>query len=100
MRLRAALVLALAATPVAGAARAGNCAPHADVVIRLAERYGESRQSIALAANNAVVEVFASLETGTWTLVMTRPGQLTCVMASGVAYDHTAEPLPNTDAPA
>ncbi|MGZ9812189.1 hypothetical protein ACXN5S_17135 [Pseudoroseicyclus sp. H15] len=92
--------LTLATLPLAGPALAANCAPHEDVVGRLAERYGESRQSIALGANNAVVEVFASLETGTWTLTMTRPGGLTCLIAAGVAYEVLAEPLPVGDEPA
>ena len=51
-----------------------NCHARDLVVTRLAERYGESRQSIGLAANNSVVEVFASLETGTWTITVTSPG--------------------------
>lgn len=34
----------------------GNCAPRDMVVERLNEKYSETRQSIGLAANNAVVE--------------------------------------------
>ncbi|WP_373356081.1 hypothetical protein [Pseudoroseicyclus sp. CXY001] len=100
MRPRLALAAAFLTLPLAGPALAANCAAHEDVVTRLAERYGESRQSIALGANNAVVEVFASLETGTWTITMTRPGGPTCLVAAGVAYEALAEALPNTDAPA
>ena len=77
-----------------------NCAAHADVVERLAAGYGESRQSIALGANNTVVEVFASIETGTWTITVTTPGGPTCLVAAGQAYQAVNEPLPNTDAPA
>ncbi len=77
-----------------------NCADHETVVSRLADRWGESRQSIGLAANNSVVEVFASLETGTWTITVTQPGGPTCLVASGEAFQFLAEALPNTDAPA
>lgn len=74
-----------------------NCAPHQAVVERLAEGYGESRQSIALGANNSVVEVFANMDAGTWTITVTTPGGPTCLVASGQAYQQVAEALPNTD---
>ncbi len=77
-----------------------NCAPHDVVVERLADRFGESRQSIGLASNNAVVEIFASLESGSWTIAMTQPGGPTCLVASGEAFQALAEALPNTDNPA
>jgi hypothetical protein len=94
----AALALAgLAASPVLAQQANRNCAAHAMVVERLASGYGESRQSIALGANNTVVEVFASLETGTWTITVTVPGGPTCLVASGVAYEQVDEGLPNTD---
>ena len=64
---------------------------------RLAEGWGESRQSIGLGADNAVVEVFASPETGTWTITVTRPGGPTCMVASGDAWEAVAEALPADD---
>lgn len=78
-------------------AQTNNCADHAQVVERLASGYGESRQSIGLGADNTVVEVFASLETGTWTITVTAPGGPTCLVASGAAFQVLAEALPNTD---
>lgn len=95
---KAALVLAttLAAVP-ALAQPAQNCAPRDVVVDRLAERYGETRQSIGLGANNAVVEVFASHESGSWTITVTMPNGLTCLVASGQAYETLAEARPVTE---
>jgi hypothetical protein len=75
----------------------GNCADHATVVERLGERYGESRQSIGLASDNAVIEVFASMDTGSWTITVTRPGGPTCLVAAGQAYQYLNEPLANFD---
>jgi hypothetical protein len=79
------------------AAQNQNCAAHGDVVARLADGYGESRQSIALGANNTVVEVFASEETGTWTITVTTPGGPTCLVAAGQAYQAVNDPLPSSD---
>lgn len=41
-----------------------------------------------------VVEVFASLETGTWTITITRPDGLTCLAASGEGFENLVEVLP------
>ncbi|PYE84754.1 hypothetical protein [Pseudoroseicyclus aestuarii] len=89
----------LAAAPPATAetARQGRCSDHQEMTSRLAERYGESRHAVALAQDNAVIEIFAADETGTWTITMTRPGGQTCMIAAGVAFEELKEALPNTD---
>jgi len=78
-------------------AQPNTCAEHARVVEHLASGYGETRQSIGVGSDNTVVEVFASLETGTWTITVTQPGGPTCLVASGMAFQALAESLPNTD---
>ena len=64
------------------------------VIERLASAYGETRQSIGLAQNNTMVEVFASTTTGTWTIAITNAAGLTCLVASGQAFERLAEALP------
>lgn len=96
--MKAALVmgaLGVAAAPSAVAAQnaGSSCAPREIVVQRLAEGYGETRQSVGLGANNAVVEVFASEESGTWTITVTMASGVTCLVASGQAYEELAEAL-------
>lgn len=71
-----------------------NCAPRDRVVERLADKYGETRQSMGLGANNAVIEVFASLESGSWTITVTSVNGVTCLVASGQAFEELAEALP------
>ncbi|MBE1297271.1 hypothetical protein [Phycobacter azelaicus] len=88
-------VLALTATQ--SFAQGRNCAPREVVVERLAEKYGESRQSIGLGGQGMVMETFASTESGTWTITVTMPNGLTCLMASGQSYEALAEALPSTD---
>lgn len=74
-----------------------NCAERALIVSRLAEHYGESRQSIGLSNDNTLVEVFASRDTGSWTIAITQPGGLTCLVAAGQAYQYVNEPLAQFD---
>ena len=75
------------------AAAQQNCAAREVVLGHLTENFGESRQSIGKAPEGRVVEVFASLETGTWTITITLPDGLTCLVASGEAFEHLAEDL-------
>ena len=83
----------LAAGPVA--AQSAQCAPREVVVQRLADAYGETRQSMGLGANNAVVEVFASDTSGSWTITVTGPGGVTCLIAAGQAFEAMADSLPS-----
>lgn len=87
----------LATTPASAQTMSPSCGPHQAVVERLATGYGESRQSIALGANNTVVETYASLETGTWTIVVTTPGGPTCLVAAGQAFQLVNEDLAQFD---
>jgi hypothetical protein len=80
-------------------AQQSHCADHASVVAQLAEGYGESRQAIGLSSTNHVLEVFASPETGSWTITLTQPGGPTCFVAAGQGFEITGEVLvaPNSD---
>ncbi len=86
-------LMVLAAEQVT-AQNARNCGPREMVLQRLAEGFGETRQSMGLGANNAVIEVFASDESGSWTITVTMPNGMTCLVASGQAYEALAEALP------
>ena len=90
------LAASLAVAVLPAAAQTRNCAEREHVVERLAGTYGESRQSIGLAANNQVMEVFANLESGSWTVTVTLPSGLTCLIASGMAFEELEEPLTPT----
>jgi hypothetical protein len=87
-------VMALAAQQVAAEPQTRNCAPRDTVIDRLATGYGETRQSIGLGSQGSVVEVFASDDTGSWTITVTLPNGLTCLIASGQSFETLAEALP------
>lgn len=76
------------------------CAPRDTVLRKLADTYGETRQGIGLNGDNALIEVFASDETGSWTITITSSAGLTCLLASGQSYETLSEPLPSTDSDA
>lgn len=94
MKLKSVLfVAALLSTPFAAQAQGQNCGARDTVVERLATKYGESRQSIGMAPKGRVIEVFASRETGTWTITVTMPNGVMCLVASGQAYEALDEPV-------
>ncbi len=71
-----------------------RCADRNQVVDKLHKKYGETRQSIGLNRSSGVVETYASLETGTWTILLTLPNGQTCMIASGEGYENLDETLP------
>lgn len=82
------------ATEIAHAQSAAQCGQREAVIERLTSAYGETRHGIGLAAYNAVMEVFASATTGSWTIIVTLADGRTCLIAAGQNYETLAEPLP------
>lgn len=84
----------------AAEAQAVRCAPRGEVVARLADRYTESRRAIGVAANQMVMEVYASRDSGSWSITVTTPDGLTCLVASGQGFEALADDLPAPGDPA
>ncbi|MGL4238020.1 hypothetical protein [Tabrizicola sp.] len=91
-----ALSLGLGGMIAAADVALGNtqCDARDRVVALLAERYGETRRSVGIAGENAVMELYAADETGTWTIAITLPDGQMCLMASGSGYEAVTEQLP------
>lgn len=75
--------------------QARQCADRATVVSYLTEQQGETRRAVGLSGDTAMVEVFASDDTGTWSIIVTQAGGLTCLVAAGHAYHSATDPLPD-----
>ena len=84
--------------PAAGRA-APQCAPHDTVAANLATQFGEARRSMGLAQDNTVMELYAA-DSGTWTLTMTLPNGMTCLVAAGNSFETIDAPLPARGEPA
>lgn len=77
-----------------------QCDSRDRVTALLAERYGETQQAMGLAGSDAVMELFASGATGTWTITLTLPDGRMCMMASGAGFEALSEGLPAPGDPA
>lgn len=81
-------------------ADSAECAPRDQVLMALAERYGEAREAVGLASNGAVIEVYASSATGTWTITATLASGVTCLVASGQNFERLSKAPPPAGHPA
>jgi hypothetical protein len=71
------------------------CHDYGEIARQLADRYKEAPVSAGLQANGHLLQVFRSPESGTWTILSTAPGGLTCIVAAGRGWE-TIEP-PSSD---
>ncbi len=62
------------------------CGDRDAIVASLEKTYSEAPVSVGLASNGAIIEIFAS-PTGTFTIIVTQPNGLTCVMAAGEYWE-------------
>ena len=87
--LAAAAAVCVAGAPVTDALAQGQsvCGKRPDIITQLERKYGETRQSVGVQQNRGVVEVYASPESGSWTIIITDPRGLTCLIAAGEAFE-------------
>ena len=80
----AALVFGTAATgpPVAAYAQI-NCGIRSQVVGVLKQQHGETILGVGVASQNAIYEVWRAKKLGSWTILMTKPNNISCIMATG-----------------
>jgi hypothetical protein len=80
----AALVFGMAATgpPIAAHAQI-NCGIRSQVIGVLKQQHRETILGVGLSSPNAIYEVWRAKKTGSWTILMTKPNNISCIMATG-----------------
>ena len=68
------------------------CSERDKFLKHLGEGYSEAPVAMGLASNGTVLEVLASTK-GTWTIILTKPNGLSCVVASGEAWEKIEQHL-------
>ncbi len=68
------------------------CGSHQSISENLKKSYTEAPVSMGLTSGGGVIEVFASPK-GTWTLIITQPNGMSCLIAAG----HDWEELPKQE---
>jgi hypothetical protein len=62
------------------------CMARNDVHAQLDRKYAEVPVAVGLADNGAVLEIFTAKDGATWTVVMSLPNGMTCLIAAGEAF--------------
>jgi hypothetical protein len=85
MRTALAVLAVLTASP-ALAQQQQPCGPTAQMEKYLIEKYGESPVGMGLGPDGAVLVVIANPITGTFTILVRKPGHITCIIVGGNGY--------------
>jgi hypothetical protein len=59
------------------------CVKRADLIKHLEAKYHEAPAAVGIADNGALLEVFASKSGETWTVTVTMPNGISCMVATG-----------------
>lgn len=95
MIVRLALAACLALAGGGGGAAPAACALRDVLAARLETKYGEAVLGRGLTAEGAMVEIWASPGTGTWSIVVTSPAGLACLLGAGTDWSVIAPPKPD-----
>jgi hypothetical protein len=81
----AAAAAALLAFPAAAQSQSPGpaCVKRTDLIKHLESKYHEAPAAVGLADNGSLLEVFASKSGETWTVTVTMPNGISCMVATG-----------------
>ncbi len=81
----AALLISTPAYP-----EAPNCGPRDSVVKALTDKFREAPAATGISDNGSLVEVLASEEGATWSILLTQPDGTSCLVAAGESWQPLA----------
>lgn len=84
--LIATTLLAASQFAVATPALAAKCAERDLVIAKLENSFGESLHAVSAPRKNAVLEVYSSRETESWTVLLSFSRGLSCLVATGRGF--------------
>jgi len=67
-------------------AAAAECGKHEKVIAFLGKKYKEQLQAMGMVSNKGFMQLFVA-ETGTWTVILTTPQGISCIVAAGDNYE-------------
>ena len=84
--LAAVCLMALAALLIGPAYAQSVCGDRAGIIRTLAGKYHEVPTAFGIAGQRNLVELFTSA-TGSWTVLITEPSGVTCILATGQGWE-------------
>lgn len=93
MKFIAMICLSLLFTTSHAYSQQPTCLPRPDAVKQLKKQFKETPRHIGLLNNGSVLEIFSAPNGSTFTIVVTRPDGLSCLMAAGTDLEKLEQPI-------
>ena len=77
------VVFLLAISTAKGQTMPPPCAPRADMLKHLSDKYKELPREMGVTLSGGLMELLISDDKSTWTLLITSPDKITCLLAAG-----------------
>ena len=81
------ILAAAAFAVVAFPALSQQCAPREKIAAALAIKYGEAQLGRGVRTETITIEIWVSMQTGTWTALQVSATGIACIVASGTDWD-------------
>lgn len=92
------LILGVGFTLVASVAMAQpQCSERDNVLESLAKKYKETTTAAGVTNTGGLVEVLVNPKSSTWTIIVTTPQGMSCLVAAGEGWRNMEQKLINTD---
>jgi len=89
MRYLAAILVMFLVTPVHAKVK---CADRQKVIMKLGEKYREHPVAAGLARSGGITELLISEDGKTWTIIVTMPAGLSCLVSAGEGWEVLYKP--------
>lgn len=89
-------IISLGFTPFAASAQP-QCDERAAVISVLQEKYKESPIAIGVTHSGGLVEVLTTPDGATWSIIVTTPQGIACLVAAGESWRTMTTPIPGSD---
>lgn len=93
VRIIAIIGFCIAALPSAAWSQ-DSCTTRHEVGSYLLSEFSEAPVALGVANNGSLIEVFASNDRTTWTIMLTKPDGTSCLVAAGQSWENLPQVLP------
>lgn len=71
-----------------GQAQAPACVKRTELLSHLSNKFQEAPVAMGVADNGALLEVYSTVDGATWTVALTMPNGVTCLVATGQSWEN------------
>jgi hypothetical protein len=80
------LSVAVVSVPAVAADPSAVCGPRKEIMKQLSQSFSEAPTAIGVTSTGELLQVLASADKSTWTIVVSRPDGLSCIVAAGADW--------------